>query len=84
MSTARYRAFIAVAQQGSLSAAARALGLSQPTISSQIATLERQSQIELFHRQGYRMTLTGAGHRLMTLAQKLLVLEAEVAAAMRG
>ena len=77
MSTARYRAFIAVAQQGSLSAAARALGVSQPTISSQIATLERQSQIELFHRQGYRMTLSQAGHQLMTLAQKLLALESE-------
>ena len=77
MSTARYRALIAVAQQGSLSAAARSLGLSQPTISSQIATLERQSQIELFHRQGYRMSLTGAGHKLMTLAQKLLALESE-------
>lgn len=77
MSTARYRAFIAVAQQGSLSAAARSLGVSQPTVSSQIATLERQSQIELFHRQGYRMTLTEAGHKLMALAQKLLALEAE-------
>ena len=77
MSTARYRAFIAVAQQGSLSAAARSLGVSQPTISSQIATLERQSQIELFHRQGYRMSLTGAGHKLLTLAQKLLSLESE-------
>ena len=77
MSTARYRAFIAVAQQGSLSAAARSLGVSQPTISSQIATLERQSQIELFHRKGYRMSLTGAGHKLLTLAQKLLSLESE-------
>ena len=77
MSTARYRAFIAVAQQGSLSAAARSLGVSQPSISSQIATLERQSQIELFHRQGYRMSLTGAGHKLLTLAQKLLSLESE-------
>ena len=77
MSTARYRAFIAVAQQGSLSAAARSLGVSQPTISSQIATLERQSQIELFHRQGYRMSLTAAGHKLLTLAQKLLSLESE-------
>lgn len=77
MSTARYRALIAVSQQGSLSAAARTLGVSQPTISSQIATLERQSQIELFHRQGYRMTLTGAGQKLLTLAQKLLALESE-------
>ncbi|CAM4381703.1 LysR family transcriptional regulator [Comamonas aquatilis] len=77
MSTARYRALIAVAQQGSLSAAARTLGVSQPTISSQIAALERQSQIELFHRQGYRMSLTGAGRKLLLLSQKLLALESE-------
>lgn len=77
MSTARYRAFVAVAHHGSLSAAARALGVSQPTISSQIATLERQSQMELFHRRGYRMTLTGAGSKLLPVAQKLTALEAE-------
>lgn len=77
MSIARYRAFIAVAQHGSLSAAARALGMSQPTISSQISTLERQSQLELFHRKGYRMSLTGAGRKLLLIAQKLLALEAE-------
>lgn len=77
MSTARYRALVAVAQHGSLSAAARALGLSQPTISSQIATLERQSRVDLFHRQGYRMTLTTAGARLFTLAQRLLSVESE-------
>ncbi|QKV55474.1 LysR substrate-binding domain-containing protein [Comamonas antarctica] len=77
MSTARYRAFVAVAHQGSLSAAARSLGLSQPTISSQIATLERQSRVELFHRRGYRMALTSAGARLLPLAQKLMALESE-------
>lgn len=77
MSTARYRAFIAVAQHRSLSAAARALGVSQPTISSQITTLERQSQIELFHRQGYRMSLTGAGNKLLALAQKIVAIESE-------
>ncbi|CAM3672403.1 LysR substrate-binding domain-containing protein [Polaromonas hydrogenivorans] len=77
MSSARYRTFVAVAHHGSLSAAARALGLSQPTISSQIATLERQSQVELFHRQGYRMSLSSAGHKLLSLAQKLIALESE-------
>jgi aminoethylphosphonate catabolism LysR family transcriptional regulator len=77
MSTARYRAFVAVAHQGSLSAAARSLGLSQPTISSQIATLERQSRVELFHRRGYRMALTSAGAKLLPLAQKLMALESE-------
>lgn len=77
MSTARYRSFVAVAHHGSLSAAARALGVSQPTISSQIATLERQSRIELFHRRGYRMALTSAGDKLLPLAQKLMALESE-------
>lgn len=77
MSNARYRAFIAVAQHGSLSAAARALGVSQPTVSSQITTLERQSKIELFYRQGYRMSLTSAGHKLLAIAQKLIATEAE-------
>lgn len=77
MSTARYRAFVAVAHHGSLSAAARALGVSQPTISTQIAALERQSQVELFHRQGYRMAPTAAGQKLLSLAQKLIALESE-------
>lgn len=77
MSNARYRAFIAVAQHGSLSAAARALGVSQPTVSSQITTLERQSKIELFYRQGYRMSLTAAGQKLLAIAQKLIATESE-------
>lgn len=79
MSTVRYRAFVAVAHHGSLSAAARALGVSQPTISSQIAALERQSKVELFHRQGYRMSLSSAGQKLLSLAQKLVALESEAA-----
>lgn len=77
MSTARYRAFSAVAHHGSLSAAARALGVSQPTVSTQIAALERSSRTALFHRQGYRMWPTSAGARLLPLAHKLLALEAE-------
>lgn len=77
MTNARFRTFVAVAHHGSLSAAARALNVSQPTVSSQISTLERQSRIELFHRRGYRMTLSGAGAKLLPVAQKLLALEAE-------
>lgn len=77
MSHARYRALVAVAHHGSLSAAARALAVSQPTISTQIAALERSSGMALFHRQGYRMWPTSAGARLLPLAHKLLALEAE-------
>ena len=83
MSAARYRAFVAVAQHGSLSAAARELGLSQPTVSSQIATLERQSHTELFHRRGYRMSLSSAGQQLLGLAQKIVALESEAALFLR-
>ena len=77
MSTSRYRCFVAVAHHGSLSAAARALGVSQPTVSAQIHTLERQSRVELFQRRGYRMSLTDAGKKLLVLAQKLLATQAE-------
>lgn len=77
MGNARFRAFVAVAHHGSLSAAARALGVSQPTVSSQIQALERNSKVELFLRRGYQMQLSSAGETLLPLAQRLLALEAE-------
>ncbi|QTD43894.1 LysR substrate-binding domain-containing protein [Ottowia testudinis] len=77
MSSARYQAFVAVALHGNLSSAARALGLSQPTVSSQIQALERQSKLELFHRRGYRMHLSTAGEQFLPMAQKILALQSE-------
>lgn len=79
MTSARYRAFVAVANQGSLSAAARSLQVSQPTVSAQISALEQGSAVELFHRRGYRMSLSAAGEQLLPIAQKILALEAEAA-----
>jgi DNA-binding transcriptional LysR family regulator len=55
------RAFLATAEEGSLSAAARALGVTQPTLSRQVSALEETLGITLFER-GPRMTiLTSAG-----------------------
>ncbi|SFR46140.1 transcriptional regulator, LysR family [Yoonia tamlensis] len=56
------QAFLAVAEGGSLSAAARMLNASQPTLGRQIKALEVQLRAELFHRQprGYALTSTGA------------------------
>lgn len=56
------QAFLNVAETGSLSAAARALGSSQPTLGRQIKALEQQLGAELFHRQprGFELTETGA------------------------
>ncbi len=56
------QAFLAVAETGSLSAAARQLGTSQPTLGRQIKAIEAQLGAELFRRQarGFALTQTGA------------------------
>ena len=46
------RAFLVTAEEGSLSAAARALGLTQPTLGRQVAALEVELGVSLFERVG--------------------------------
>ena len=52
------RAFLVTAEEGSLSAAARALGLTQPTLGRQVAALEEALGVTLFDRTGRAMVLT--------------------------
>lgn len=59
------RAFLVTAQEGSLSAAARALGQTQPTLSRQVTALEEKLGIALFERAGRALVLTPAGHQLL-------------------
>lgn len=59
------RSFLAVAETGSLSAAAAALGVTQPTVTRQIAALEADLDIALFERTGRSVTLTDAGLELL-------------------
>jgi DNA-binding transcriptional LysR family regulator len=59
----RARAFLVTAEEGSLSAAARALGMAQPTLGRQVAALERELGVALFERVGRGLTLTPSGHR---------------------
>lgn len=59
------RAFLATAEEGSLSAAARALGQTQPTLSRQVAALEEDLGVTLFERAGRAMALTTAGVELL-------------------
>lgn len=61
----RARAFLVTAEEGSLSAAARALGLAQPTLSRQVEALEQELGVTLFERAGRRMQLTASGHELL-------------------
>ncbi|MEM7075669.1 MAG: LysR family transcriptional regulator, partial [Pseudomonadota bacterium] len=63
------RAFAATAETGSLSAAARRLGLTQPTVGRQIAALEDRLGVVLFERAGRGLCLTEAGRDLQDEAR---------------
>jgi LysR family transcriptional regulator for metE and metH len=62
----------AVERQGTLTAAARALFLTQSALSHAIAKLERQAGTALWRREGRRLQLTQAGHHLLEVANRLL------------
>ncbi|MEL6572984.1 MAG: LysR family transcriptional regulator [Pseudomonadota bacterium] len=59
------RAFLATVDEGSLSAAARVLGQTQPTLSRQITMLEESLDLTLFERGTRVMKLTDAGAELL-------------------
>ena len=59
------RAFLVTAEEGSLTAAARALDLTQPTLGRQVAALERSLGLVLFERVGRGLELTQAGLELL-------------------
>jgi DNA-binding transcriptional LysR family regulator len=59
------RAFLVTATEGSLSAAARKLDLTQPTLSRQVAALERHLGVALFERVGKQLIVTSTGQDLL-------------------
>jgi DNA-binding transcriptional LysR family regulator len=61
----RARAFLVSAEEGSFSAAGRALGIAQPTVGRQVAALEEELGVALFERVGSTLALTGAGVDLL-------------------
>ena len=65
------KAFLETAETGSLSAAARKLGLTQPTLSRQVAAIERRMGVTLFERVGKAMALTSTGLDLLEHARAM-------------
>ena len=61
----RARAFLVTAEEGSLSAAARALGMAQPTLGRQVDALEEELGVVLFERAGRGLVLTPSGLDLL-------------------
>jgi len=66
------RAFVAVVEHGSLTAAARALHSSQPTLSRQIATLEASVGAPLFERTARRLVPSAAARAMAEPAARML------------
>ncbi|MBN1208115.1 MAG: LysR family transcriptional regulator [Myxococcaceae bacterium] len=65
------RLFLAIAETGSFSGAARQLRIGQPTVSRRLAALEYAVGATLFHRGVDGATLTVAGERLVPPARKM-------------
>jgi DNA-binding transcriptional LysR family regulator len=59
------RAFLVAAEEGSFSAASRALGLTQPTLGRQVSALEDRLGVTLFERLGRSLSLTESGLELL-------------------
>jgi len=65
------RIFLAVAESGTLTRAARRLGLSQPTVGRRLAALEDDLRTRLFDRTGQRLLLTRDGEAVLEPARRM-------------
>ena len=63
---------VEVERRGSLTAAARAMGLTQSALSHSIKKMERELETKIWTRQGRKLVLTQAGNYLLALADRLL------------
>ena len=68
--TLRY--FLAIVDQGSVTAAARHVHIAQPAISRQVQALELELGVKLFLRDGRRLRLSPAGRRLLPIVRDLI------------
>lgn len=75
MKHAQLKAFHAVAKHGGFTNAAKNLGLTQPAITHQVQTLERNYGVRLFERRGRRVDLTQDGVFLLSIVKRYFSLE---------
>lgn len=66
------RAFVAIAEEGSITRAAERLGMQQPPLSQQIKALEERLGLLLFRRKARGVTLTESGQVLLDEARVIL------------
>lgn len=78
------RAFHTVASEGGFTRAARALRVSQPTLSAQVKALEETYGVRLFDRKGRRVALTPLGRDLLAVTSQIFALEGEAETVLAG
>ena len=78
------RSFLAVAEAGSLSGAARVTGTSQPTLGRHIQAIEAALEVPLFTRTAQGQTLTEAGQALLSPARAMQAAAADLTLTARG
>src|SRR5216684_3479664 len=84
MTLTQLNAFVLVARLGSVTAAANALGVSEPAVSQALSALRQHLGDPLVTRGPAGMTLTAGGSRLLSSASQIVVLGAEAHAAVRA
>src|SRR5215510_14056290 len=84
MTLTQLNAFVLVARLGSVTAAANALGVSEPAVSQALSALRSHLGDPLVTRGPAGMTLTAGGSRLLPAASQIVVLGAEAHAAVRA
>ena len=83
MTLTQLEAFVLVARLGSVKAAAKVLGVSEPAVSGALAALRQHLGDPLLHRTSGAMELTEGGKRLVTIASQMVNLAVEAEAAIR-
>jgi LysR family transcriptional regulator, low CO2-responsive transcriptional regulator len=84
MTLTQLNAFVLVARLGSVTAAASALGVSEPAVSQALTALRQHLGDQLITRGPTGMTLTAGGSRLLATASQIVVLGAEAHASVRA
>jgi DNA-binding transcriptional LysR family regulator len=76
--------FVRAAEQGSFTAAASQLGITQAAVSQRIAMLEKELRASLFNRQSGKIALTEAGQRVYDYACQILDLHRQARMSLGG
>lgn len=72
MDLRQLRYFLAIANEGQITRAAKALNMEQPPLSRQLKQIEQELNVTLFDRSGHKLKLTHAGEILQQKAELLI------------